>query len=88
MRQPRCSLGGEPVIWITTGAGPYTPQYRATRISQRLESIISDRSVHDPTVTVVETDGSSELRVGPHLVMVVTPQDAMSLGGGPGQHCR
>jgi small-conductance mechanosensitive channel len=73
-------LGGEPVIWITTGAGPYTTQYRATRISQRLDSIISDRSVHDPTVTVVENDGSSELRVGTHLVMVVTPQDARSLG--------
>ena len=33
-------LGGEPVIWITTGAGPYTTQYRATRIGQRIESII------------------------------------------------
>ena len=30
-------LGGDPIIWITTGTGPYTPQFRAERISQRLE---------------------------------------------------
>ena len=40
-----------------------------------------DRSIHDPTITVVENEGSSELHVGPRLVMVVTPQDARSLGG-------
>jgi small-conductance mechanosensitive channel len=73
-------LSGEPVIWITTGAGPYTTQYRANRISQRLESIVRDRSIQNPAVSVSESEGSSELRVGSHLVMVVTPQDAKSLG--------
>jgi len=73
-------LGGEPVIWITTGAGPYTTQYRANRISQRLESIVRERSIQNPAVSVSESEGSSELRVGSHLVMVVTPQDARSLG--------
>ncbi|HXQ77070.1 MAG TPA: mechanosensitive ion channel domain-containing protein, partial [Gemmatimonadaceae bacterium] len=73
-------LSGEPVIWITTGAGPYTTQYRANRISQRLESIVRERSIQNPAVSVSESEGSSELRVGSHLVMVVTPQDAKSLG--------
>ncbi len=74
------SVGGEPVIWLTTGAGPYTAQFRADRISQRLHEVIRDRSLNDPTVKVTENDGSSELRVGPRLLMVVTQQDARSLG--------
>ncbi len=73
-------VGGDPVIWITVGAGPYTPQFRADRISERLHTIVRDRTISDPTVQVVENEGSSELRVGPRLVMVVTPQDARNLG--------
>jgi small-conductance mechanosensitive channel len=73
-------LGGEPIIWITTGAGPYSPQFRADRISQRVHDAVRDRSIRDPTVTVTETDASSELRMGPRLLMVVTQQDARSLG--------
>jgi small-conductance mechanosensitive channel len=41
---------------------------------------VRDRSISDPTVTVTENDASSELRVGPRLLMVVTAQDARSLG--------
>ena len=74
-------IGGEAIIWITTGAGPYTPQFRADRISQRLRDAIRDRSQRDTTVTVVENEGSSELRAGSRLLMVVTQQDARSLGG-------
>lgn len=73
-------LGGEPVLWITAGAGPYTPQFRADRIGQRLEAAARDRALHDLTVTVTEVDGSSELRVGPRLLMAVTARDAASLG--------
>ena len=73
-------VGGDPVIWITVGAGPYTPQYRADRIAERLHTIVRDRSITDPTVTVTENEGSSELHVGPRLLMVVTPQDSRSLG--------
>jgi len=73
-------VGGDPIVWITVGAGPYTPQYRADRIADRLHTIVRDRSISDPTVTVTEKDASSELRVGPRLLMVVTAQDARSLG--------
>jgi small-conductance mechanosensitive channel len=73
-------LGGEPVLWVTAGAGPYTPEARALRISQRLHEIVRDRGIHDPTVTVAEREDSSELRVGPRLLMVVTQRDARSLG--------
>ncbi len=73
-------VGGEPIIWVSTGAGPYTPQFRANRIGQRLQEVIRDRSLQDPTVTVAESDSSSELRAGPHLLMVITQQDARSLG--------
>jgi small-conductance mechanosensitive channel len=73
-------VGGEPVIWISTGAGGYTPQVRADRIGRRLSDIVHDPSITDPAVTVNEVEGSSELRVGPRLVMVVTPQDATSVG--------
>jgi small-conductance mechanosensitive channel len=73
-------IEGEPVLWITAGAGPYTTQFRAERISQRLSDVVRDRTIRDPTVTVVESDGSSELHVGPRLLMVVTPRDATSIG--------
>jgi small-conductance mechanosensitive channel len=41
---------------------------------------VHDRSLSDPTVSVTETDGSSELRVGSQLLMVVTQRDASNLG--------
>ena len=72
-------VGGEPTIWVP-GVGPYTPQFRADRIGQRLHEVIRDRSIRDPTITVTENDGSSELRVGSRLLMVVTQLDARSLG--------
>ena len=71
---------GEPILWINAGAGPYSTTFRAERITQRLENVIGDRSIRDPSVTIVEADGSSELRVGPHLIMVITPRDAASIG--------
>lgn len=73
-------LEGEPVLWITVGAGPYSAAFRAERISERLLQIIRDHTLADPKVSVVDVEGSSELRVGPHLLMVVTRQDADSLG--------
>jgi hypothetical protein len=72
-------VGGEPTIWVP-GVGPYTPQFRADRIGQRLHEVIRDRSIRDPTVTVTENEGSSELRVGSRLLMVITQSDARSLG--------
>ena len=73
-------IGGEPIIWIPVGAGRYTPAVRADRIAARIEEAIADRSVSNPTVTVTEVDGSSEVRVGPRLLMVVTAQDARRVG--------
>ena len=74
-------IEGEPVLWITAGAGPYTPQFRADRISQRIGEVVRDRSLRDPSVTVVEAGGASELRAGSHLLMAVTARDAAALGG-------
>jgi small-conductance mechanosensitive channel len=74
-------VGGEPIIWITTGVGPYPPQFRADRISQRVHDAVRDRTIRDPAVSVTEAEGSSELRAGPRLLMVVTQQDARNLGG-------
>jgi small-conductance mechanosensitive channel len=73
-------IGGEPIIWVTAGVGPYTPEYRADRIASRVEDAVHDRSLRDPTVTVTEVDGSSELRAGARLLMVVTARDAASVG--------
>jgi small-conductance mechanosensitive channel len=73
-------LGGEPVIWITAGSQPYTPAFRADRISQRLEEAVHDPSLLNVPVVVTESDGSSELRLGPRLLMVVTARDAASVG--------
>ena len=73
-------VGGETIIWIPTGVGQYTPAVRATGIASRLEDAIADRSIQDPTVTVTEAEGSSEVRVGPRLLMIVTAQDARRLG--------
>ena len=73
-------IGGEAIIWIPTGAGQYTPALRAEGISRRLEEAIADRSITDPTVTVTEVEGSSEVRMGTRLLMIVTAQDARRLG--------
>ena len=73
-------IGGEPIIWIPTGAGQYTTQVRAARIGERVYEAITDRSLKDPTVAVSEVEGSSELRAGTRLLMVVTAQDARSVG--------
>jgi len=73
-------LGGEPVIWITAGVGPYAPHFRAERIAARLEDAVHDRSLRDVRVTITDVDDSSELRVGPRLLMVVTARDAASVG--------
>ena len=74
------TISGEVIIWIPTGAGEYTPARRAARISARLEEAIADRSQPDPTITVVDIEGSSEVRMGPRLLMVVTARDAQRLG--------
>lgn len=73
-------ISGEPVIWIPTGAGQYTPAVRAAGIAARLEEAIADRSVSNPTVTVVDVEDSSEVRMGPRLLMIVTATDAKRLG--------
>jgi small-conductance mechanosensitive channel len=73
-------IGGEPVIVVTVGAGQYTTEVRASRIAARIHEVISDRTIGDPTVTVTDVEGSSELRAGSRLLMVVTAPDARSLG--------
>ena len=73
-------VGGDTILWVTAGAGPYSPQARAVRIGRRLHEIVRDRTIHDLTVTVTENENSSELRVGPRLLMVVTQRDARNLG--------
>jgi small-conductance mechanosensitive channel len=73
-------IGGEPVIWITSGTGSYTPRFRADRISRRAAGVVRDGRIDPVVVTVTETEGSSELRAGTHLLMVVTAQDASNLG--------
>jgi len=73
-------IEGEAIFWITAGSGPYTTQYRAERIAARIMEAVHDRTLRDPSVIVVETDGSSELRTGPRLLMVVTAADATSIG--------
>ncbi len=73
-------LGGEPVIWINAGAGPYTPEARAARVTARLEEIVHDRSIRDLAVTVTDAGTSSELRVQGRLVMVVAEADARVIG--------
>jgi len=73
-------VGGEPAIWIMAGVGPYTPEYRAERIGERLHAIIHDRSIQDLKVAVVEAAGFTELRIGQRLVMAVTKADAAAAG--------
>jgi len=73
-------IDGEPILWVTAGAGAYTPEFRAERISRRLDGVIRDRTLRDVTVTVTEIEGSSELRAGSHLLMTITARDAAVLG--------
>jgi len=70
---------GEPVLWIAAALGPYSPQFRAARIEQRLDEALHDRTLRDLSVTVTEVQNSSELRVGQRVLMVVTDEDAASV---------
>ena len=70
---------GEPVLYIAAPLGPYSPQFRATHIEQRLDEAVHDRTLRDLVVTVTDVKDSSELRVGQRLLMVVTEQDAASV---------
>ena len=74
------TISGETILWIPAGAGQYTPQVRAERIAERIEEAIVDRTIATPTVTVIDVEGSSEVRMGPRLLMVVTATDARRLG--------
>ena len=73
-------LGGEPVAWILAGIAQFTPEVRAARIAERLEGIVHDRSIRDPSVTITDTGLSSELRVKGRLLMAVTEADARVTG--------
>ena len=73
-------VGGEPIISIVASVGAYTPEQRAQRIGERLRTIIRDRSIPDLHIDIVESEGSSELRIGRQLVMVVTKFDAAAAG--------
>jgi small-conductance mechanosensitive channel len=73
-------VGGEPVVWVPTGVGPYSAQLRAERITRRAAEIVSDRSIGDPSITVTAAGDAFELRAGPRLLMVITQQDARALG--------
>jgi small-conductance mechanosensitive channel len=73
-------LGGEPVVWILARVGPWTTEERAERARQRLETIVHDRTVQDPHVTVLDVQGSAELRIAQRLLMVVTRKDAEAAG--------
>jgi small-conductance mechanosensitive channel len=73
-------VGGEPAVWIVAGIGPYTPEWRAERISERIRGVVRDRSIQDLKITITEIAGSTELRIGHRLVMSVTKADAEVLG--------
>jgi small-conductance mechanosensitive channel len=73
-------LSGEPILWIGAGIGPYTTEARAARIGERLRDIVRDRTLRQTPVTITEVSGTSELRVGAKLVMIVTPRDAERFG--------
>jgi small-conductance mechanosensitive channel len=73
-------LDGREIFSITAGTGPYSTAFRAQRISERLTNVLRDRTLHDLTVNIVDTGGTSELHVGPHLVMAVTSRDAADIG--------
>jgi small-conductance mechanosensitive channel len=73
-------VGGEPAIWIVAGIGPYTPEFRAERISDRIRAIIRDRSTQDLKISIVEAGNSTELRIGQRLVMNVTRSDSATVG--------
>ena len=77
-------LGGDAVIWIIAGIGPYSTVERAARISERLKDTVRDRNQRDLTVTIGDAEGSSELRCGTHLLMRITQRDAAAFGVGRG----
>src|SRR5262249_58464512 len=73
-------IEGEPIIWVHGGAGAYTPEFRAARITRRIDEVVHDRTVRDIAVTITEVEGVSELRAGSHLLMTITPRDAALVG--------
>ena len=67
-------LDGDTLFFISTNLGPFTPQQRATQVSEKLRSII--RKGKADSVVVVETLSASNIVVGDDVLMAVTDDDA------------
>ena len=67
-------LDGDTLFFISTNLGPFTPQQRATQVSEKLRSII--RKGKADSVVVVEMLSASNIVVGDDVLMAVTDDDA------------
>jgi small-conductance mechanosensitive channel len=64
------------VLFTVGGLASYTARERAANIAGRITAIADDREVKPESIVAVETEQSTEIRVGTRLIMFVFEDDA------------
>lgn len=74
-------LGDRVVLYVRQGIRAFTAAERADRLSQKLRQLADDPSIAPFKVTVDETGVSSDLLVGPEVLVSVFDTDARDFAG-------
>ena len=71
---------GRALFEVWGGLGPFAPEARAARLSERLEDLARSRDVAPAALRVVDGETLTTLQIGDLIVMTVTDEDAQALG--------
>jgi small-conductance mechanosensitive channel len=74
------ALFGRTLFEVWGGLGPFSPEARAARLSERLEDLARSRDVDPGDLRVVDGESLTTLQAGEVIVMTVTGEDARALG--------
>jgi small-conductance mechanosensitive channel len=64
------------VLFTVRGLAAYTAHERARNIADRITAVANDREVKPESIVAVETEQSTEIRVGSRIIMFVFDDDA------------
>lgn len=73
-------LDGVEIFRISTKLGAYSPQERATAVSQRIHAAAEDFRVEPSYVTTADDGRSTDILVGDRILTTVTDADAVAFG--------
>ncbi len=71
---------GDTLFRLTGTLGPFTPEERAEALARRIDRLAEDPLARAADVTVVDSAGVTDIRLGDVVVMSVTERDAAEAG--------